>query len=98
MSKKYIDADAIQDRAFQLNFDFRITERELAIVNRLLLEAPTADVVEVKHGKWIEKWSGHFKTDVPRCSLCFNASPFKYNYCPTCGADMGRKEDAEEIR
>lgn len=50
---------------------------------------------ERKKGKWIEKWNGHFKTDVPRCSLCSNASPFKYNYCPTCGADMGRKEDAE---
>lgn len=54
-------------------------------------DAPTIE--ERKKGKWIEKWNGHFKTNVPRCSLCSNASPFKYNYCPTCGAEMENKND-----
>lgn len=92
---RYIDADATQDRAFQLNFDFRITERELAIINRLLLEAPTADVVERKKGRWITEPNCWY-----RCSHCGDHYPsfkgvMEYNYCPTCGFDM-REEQTDD--
>lgn len=83
---RLIDADALKHelciRQHMLNAD------SLWKTLEIMDAQPTADVVERKKGKWIEKWNGHFKTNVPRCSLCSNASPFKYNYCPTCGADM----------
>lgn len=89
---RLIDADALKHelciRQHMLNAD------SLWKALEIMDAQPTADVVERKKGKWIEKWNGHFKTNVPRCSLCSNASPFKYNYCPTCGADM-REEKTE---
>lgn len=99
---RYIDADALTLKIDDWRVDLEETYGKndeyvqcLESVLGIIDDAPTADVVEIKHGKWVEKWNGHFKSCMPRCSLCSSASPFKYNYCPTCGADMGRKEDVE---
>lgn len=56
---------------------------------------PTADVAEVKHGKWIEYPRAHYF----KCSECKETVPYKkavlirgkrkYKYCPHCGAKMG---------
>lgn len=58
------------------------------IINRVR-NVKAADVVEVKHGRWIEKpfllGTSNF------CSLCdsFYGMPHgKFNYCPNCGARM----------
>ena len=55
-----------------------------------LKNLPTADVVEVKHGKWQKR--GNEKT----CSVCkfiYYSNNDEWNYCPNCGAIMdGRKE------
>ena len=60
---------------------------------------PTADVVEVRHGRWVkELWSskGGAYYNAYRCSEC-NAAymeiEYGYNYCPNCGADMRGDED-----
>ena len=50
---------------------------------------PTADVAEVRHGRWIEK-APH-----PYCSECFVECRDKTPYCPNCGARMD-KEDGHE--
>ena len=66
-----------------------------ASVKRVLMQAPDADVVEVRHGEWIEKddgWGGVWYT----CSACccdwttIDGTPFENNmrYCPECGAKM----------
>lgn len=63
-------------------------------------EAPSADVVEVKHGEWIYTKEilargGH--VSVGECSVCKKRiMPYSEpNYCPNCGADMReRREDA----
>lgn len=62
-------------------------------LNLLINETPTADVQEVRHGRWISnglpgyKWSCH-------CSECgwIDKYPFHdpYKYCPDCGAEMDR--------
>ncbi len=68
--------------------------------------APTADVVEVRHGVWVDYadrfWKRIGRMDL-RCSLCGDrASNFvggtedwwdncKPNYCPNCGAMMDGK-------
>ena len=54
-------------------------ERFVEIIN-----APTADVVEVKHGEW--KWDKRFSDYT--CSLCGNWDLKTPNYCPNCGAKM----------
>ena len=72
------------------------------VIDRL----PTADVVEVIHGKWE---AGHYEggifdgTNFEKCSVCqferiFEDIRFKttFNYCPNCGAKMDLKEGAEE--
>ena len=57
-------------------------------------QTPTADVVEVKRGKW-EKIKKLFVAVNPyrhTCGLCgksyFDHNKFNYPYCPNCGADM----------
>lgn len=72
----------------------------------LIKNAPTADVVEVKHGKWIQEWElekGLEDNDeIPyiKCSLCGhiewnidkerNTTP---NHCSECGAKMDGGEE-----
>ena len=59
---------------------------------RKLIEAgyaqqPTADVVEVRHGYWIDGKCGHYKI----CSECKQIADFDFDYCPHCGAKMDGK-------
>ena len=52
---------------------------------------PTADVVEVVHGVWLEDSDGNLI-----CSKCkFKFYPIMFNFCPNCGADMRLKGGAE---
>ena len=62
-------------------------------------DAPTVDVAEVQHGKWIS-----YLTPVclsgdlyHNCSVCGDTDPWQYttrghaHYCPNCGAKMDGK-------
>ena len=53
---------------------------------------PAADVVEVRHAKWVssEQYNGR-----PECSACFYVTDEKTNYCPHCGCKMDR--EVEEL-
>ena len=60
-------------------------------------QCPTADVVEVKHGKWEKQQfigrSGFFSVKDFTCSNCFESFAVEQgkglmNYCPNCGARM----------
>lgn len=62
---------------------------------------PTADVVEVKHGEWIDKPTGAYSRMQSWCSACGKHSGIggiesnrHKPYCPNCGAKMDGKEDA----
>lgn len=52
---------------------------------------PTADVQEVRHGRWIKR--GNEK----KCSVCefiYYSNNDMWSFCPNCGADMrGDKND-----
>lgn len=59
----------------------------------------TADVVEVKHGEWIENEDDFWVM----CSVCGTERYDDeeeaidcFSYCPYCGAKMDKKEGAEE--
>ena len=66
---------------------------------KLMEEAPTADVAEVKHGEWIIGSDGYY----PFCSECRYEPPFvggkdmRTPYCSHCGAKMdgGRENDGK---
>ena len=55
-----------------------------------ILQQPTADVVEVRHGEWID-----LNTIEWQCSEC-NYRVMRWNntpYCPRCGAKMDKREE-----
>lgn len=61
----------------------------------LVDKAPTADVVEVRHGHWYFACV-HQDKKFYKCSNCHHAFPFNsVNYCPACGAKMDGKGDME---
>ena len=59
---------------------------------KVILEAPIADVTEVKHGQWIIPTKiGHRAFDIPHCSVCEGVPcgvDSNTKYCPNCGAKM----------
>lgn len=66
--------------------------RESAVPVRAIRNIPSADVVEVRHGKWrtvdifSEKGYGERYYQHKECSTELYKSP--YNFCPHCGAKM----------
>ena len=75
-------------------------------VRKIVAELPAADVVEVRHGRWIEDERTYpgpgLKNNL--CSVCGEIAGSwkeglepgrKWAYCPNCGARMG-KEDGHE--
>lgn len=55
-------------------------------------DIPTADVAEVKHGKWANAYSSG--TNLYRCTECGEyieaiwTGGYDFKYCPNCGAKM----------
>lgn len=95
---KYINRDkaiAYVEEQYRL---FKDDEGKQAIVEgcvEALKFTPTADVVEVKHGEWVENQHISQKLGIPvknefffTCSLCGHDSIGKSNYCRECGANM----------
>jgi Zn finger protein HypA/HybF involved in hydrogenase expression len=76
---RYIDADNYKKDLIQLGF-------LPALVVRVLDKQPTADVVEVRHGEWLERSYGELQCSA--CGIVQGDEPHRYNYCPNCGAKM----------
>ena len=60
---------------------------------KLMEEAPTADVAEVKHGEWKHTDEARHWAGLDECSVCtyhtFDRDDLSHlNYCPNCGAKM----------
>ena len=54
---------------------------------------PTADVVEVRRGRWVKRQFADEPTAFGyRCSECHLTYEVDTNYCPNCGAKMDGKE------
>ena len=83
---RYIDADNIRLKGipvFDQNMEVLIP---LSDVRKALQMTPTADVQEVRHGRW-ENQEGYDK-----CSVCEDLELVRTNFCPNCGATMDGKE------
>lgn len=88
----------------------RLTLGENSLVERLFADGvyavietfPAADVVEVRHGRWLttDAYPHHLY-----CSVCYktyaknakwvNELDLPTNYCPNCGARMGKEDEHE---
>lgn len=47
---------------------------------------PSADVAEVKHGKWL--WDGYVYDEPYVCNCCGARMDYESNFCSNCGARM----------
>lgn len=91
---RYIDADAL----------LKGYEDHELISTHLIWNAPSADVVEVRHGKW--EWASCTYDRVPCekeyiCSCCHHkvithgdGEPWE-KYCSNCGAKMDKEQEHE---
>lgn len=56
-----------------------------------IMRFPTADVQEVRHGRW-----NTINSKVAQCSVCGVSRDIRtqvgWNFCPVCGAKMGEEE------
>ena len=90
---RYIDAEKMpNDKFFE-----DLSNKEKCKVIQWLLQAPRADVKEVKRGHWIVSKTEHGWNccEYPAeytCSECGRVNPPEGNYCPNCGADMRSEE------
>lgn len=88
---RYIDVENIELKGisvFDQNLEMLIP---LSDVRKSLQMTPTADVQEVRHGRWISNDLGGYKWAY-YCSECswVDGYPFndRHKYCPHCGAKM----------
>lgn len=87
---RYIDASKLMRRIETEAMRWG-EEYDLSQIMGDIEDFPTADVAEVKHGKWIEqvRWIREDRTVMHyQCSLCDVYTAKELNYCPNCGAKM----------
>ena len=67
---RYIDADKVL-QCLPDDLPYK------ASVKRVLIQAPTADVVEVKHGYWEDLYKGKYDNPLYTCSECYCRALYK---------------------
>ena len=87
--KEYIERDAVMQEFADYvkrsnNSDFAPTPTWNEAV-QIVEDAPASDVVEVRHGRWIDE---PIKGIRYHCSICFGRFDYTWHYCPNCGAKM----------
>lgn len=77
----------------------RFKQEDEDIVEFLFASEPSADVVEVKHGKWeVTEHNAHLNVVCSNCNedfYVYKKGQYRIdrsNYCPKCGARMDGKE------
>lgn len=98
-------AEYIEREALIAEYD-RVHKGPAGGARKLMVDAPAADVVEVRHGRWVGK--DNMRLNLPQlveyddwyCTECEHFFPERHisrlsNYCPTCGATMDGKGEGE---
>lgn len=102
---RYIDAEDFAERMLK-QWDTADEEKRIDIVavianivTPILVGTPTADVVEVVHGEWVDDTGQLDSVKQYKCSNCgkkpivnMNWVTILSNYCPDCGAKMHGKK------
>lgn len=99
MMSRYIDADklvkfyevAMNDEWNKKTAPSSWTDAYDNVIADIEDNIPTADVVEVKHGKWTSIGLMN-----PQCSLCHKYNYEESRFCPNCGTKMDLEEGAQE--
>lgn len=75
-----------------------LNEEYASYASPKLDEVPIADVVEVRHGKWLTRYihnrlssGAKVRWDVKSCSICTHTQLCVSDYCPSCGAKMDKE-------
>lgn len=99
INKEYIERRALLNEIEEIRpLNWTDTEAEITEqadfdwFENLVKSQPTADVQEVRHGKWIEK--PYLLGTSNFCSLCgenYGMPHGKYKFCPNCGAKMDKE-------
>lgn len=84
---RYIDADKMLEDFKELHGEenYLLNCYDAIWIESFIEGRPTADVREVRHGKW-EK--ANSLQDYYRCSVCYAIWDRPYEYCPHCGSKM----------
>ena len=98
--KEYIERAALKrELAPYEENDF---SQQMDVILAIVDAQPTADVVEVRHGRWMttDAYPHHLY-----CSVCYktyaknakwvNELDLPTNYCPNCGARMDKEDEHE---
>lgn len=89
MAKYFSEHILLDMRDKDMNYVYDLTDLE-----EYLAGIPTADVQEVRHGKWVRKEpEGAIFADY-ECSVCssYPTGSIRSHYCPNCGAKMDGEE------
>lgn len=100
--KEYIERDSLIGKLIEMKYCSTSSKIDFGDVIRLINSEPTADVQEVRHGKWEDNaedvyWGNHFTRK--HCSECGNKPEYREgknsyvlsNYCRNCGAKMDKE-------
>ena len=100
---RYIDAE-VALQSFCAECNHKIKCEDCDIKYHLETFVPTADVQEIKRGRWISRkycsnYSGY--DYAMKCSVCHKPLYRQFsekmpNYCPNCGAKMVDVDEVEE--
>ena len=96
---RYIDADALVQtvRKILREPDYQHAMEDwrngLVLACDAIVEAPTADVAEVRHGKWKKSECAKYDYFCSVCRVwtmlrCYGNHDDLTKYCPNCGAKM----------
>ena len=94
--KKYIDADRLKQTISANVYPVQdaFNSRDYGMfwtggIEKAIDEQPTADVLEVKHGRWEDVEHAPNGLLYATCSVCGKRQTVEaVNYCGNCGADM----------
>ena len=88
--KEYIERAALKRELtpYEEN-DF---SQQMDVILAIVDAQPTADVVEVRHGRWENNGQDDI---VVYCSQCMMPQDAPSNYCSSCGALMDKEDEHE---
>lgn len=85
--RKYIDAEVLKNNIHKCEW-----VHDTKSVEKFVDGLPTADVQEVRHGRWENIYSDNYKCSV--CGAWYRSDePIDFVYCPNCGS---RNDEVEE--
>lgn len=88
-------------RQYLLNEYDRQHQGPPGVARKIIAEAPAEDVVQVRHGKWIDmgdhgdwQWQTGGRGNcwhLWKCDICDGKVKIKSDFCPNCGAKMDKE-------